>query len=143
MGPHDDLWIPPAWGTQIVEQIEAMLARDVDDDGLIESTIRLENSGDHQWSTTYCDAISFGWKCAWSNASLYHAWSLLAPQLERLGRPEIAERLEAARLGLKSRYVEEFFNPGTGLIAGWRSQDGAPSATSASRSSMGSPAAAI
>lgn len=112
---------------RVLTEIEAMLARDVDGDGLVESTIRLGNSGDHQWSTAWSDVISFGWKDAWANAVLFEAWSELAPALRLLAddaAAELADRLDVAAAALSAAYLPAFYNESTGLIAGWRSRDG-------------------
>jgi len=112
---------------QIIVEITRMLERDVDSDGLVESTIRLGNSGEHQWSTAWSDVISFGWKDAWANAVLFEAWRELAPALRALGDPgttALASRLDVAADALSAAYLPTFFNEETGLIAGWRSHDG-------------------
>ncbi len=117
-----------AWFTRnrpaILRELGDMLARDVDDDGLVESTIRLGRSGEHQWSTAWADVVSFGWKDAWANAVLCEAWGLWAPLLRRHGEPALADRIEAARAALVAAYLPTFHNPATGLVAGWRSRDG-------------------
>jgi hypothetical protein len=110
---------------RIVAEIEAMLARDVDGDGLVESSIRLGNSGEHQWSTAWADVISFGWKDAWANAVLFEAWTELTPALDELGETSLAARIRASTALLSANYLPTFFNEETGLIAGWRSRDGA------------------
>lgn len=109
---------------RILAEIEAMLARDVDGDGLVESTLRRGVSGEHQWSTAWADVISFGWKDAWANAVLYEAWIELAPALRSLGEHELAGRLDTAAAGIRAAYLPTFYNPATGLVAGWRSVDG-------------------
>jgi len=110
--------------TAIVREIGDMLARDVDDDGIVESTIRRGVSGEHQWSTAWADVISFGWKDAWANAVVFEAWHELVPALRQFGESELAERLVAASARLQENYLQTFFNESTGLIAGWRSADG-------------------
>ena len=110
---------------RIVAEIEAMLERDVDGDGLVESTIRLGNTGEHQWSTAWADVISFGWKDAWANAVLFEAWSELIPALDALGETDLAARLRESSDLLRANYLPTFLNEETGLIAGWRSKDGA------------------
>jgi hypothetical protein len=110
---------------RILAEVDAMLARDVDADGLVESSIRRGNSNEHQWSSAWADVISFGWKDAWANAALFETWTELAPVLERFGHPERAELVRAARAQLQSSYPSTFVNPQTGLVAGWRSKDGA------------------
>jgi hypothetical protein len=109
---------------ELIREIEGMLARDVDGDGLVESTLRVGNSGDHQWSTCWADVLSFGWKDAWANAVLFEAWSLWVPVLEEQGENDLAGRVNESRNKLQSNYFNVFFNPETGIIAGWRSQDG-------------------
>ena len=58
---------------QIRTKLLQMKARDFDADGLIESKYRTGVSGTGQWSTTWFDVISFGWKDSWTNALLYPA----------------------------------------------------------------------
>lgn len=108
----------------LVRELNGMLARDVDGDGLIESTIRLGNSGEHQWSTAWADVISIGWKDAWANAVAYELWQLWEPELRVLGDHDLAARVGDARERLRDAYLPTFLNPETGLIAGWRSRDG-------------------
>lgn len=112
---------------QLLSEIHRMLDRDVDGDGLVESTIRLGNSGEHQWSTAWADVISFGWKDAWANAVLFEAWGEIAPALRAVGDDEcvrLADRVEVAAAAIQNAYLPAFYNEETGLIAGWRSKDG-------------------
>jgi hypothetical protein len=109
---------------RIGEHLRRMAARDVDGDGLVESTIRRGVSGEHQWSTAWSDVLSFGFKDAWANAVLYEALRTLESALARLD-PELVDE---ARLGtwatdLRRSYLPTFRNPRTGWIAGWRSAD--------------------
>jgi hypothetical protein len=107
-------------------QLKAMAARDLDGDGLIESDLRLGISGSHEWSTNWWDIISFGWKDAFSNALLCHALDLLSTSIPtyELEDRELAASLSAWRGRLRASYPDEFFNPDTGWLAGWRSKDG-------------------
>ena len=118
----------PAWlerfGARLSRQIELMRTRDVDGDGLVESRYRLGISGGYQWSTCFYDVISFGWKCAFSNALLYPALMKLGAVLPRLGCPEIAAGLDDWGSRLRRNYHSVFFNPATGWLAGWKSRDG-------------------
>lgn len=123
---HDSAWFG-RHRRAIVREIDAMLARDVDGDGLVESTIRLGRSGEHQWSTAWADVISFGWKDAWANAVLFEAWVELSQGLRALGDDglhPLAERIDAAASALRAAYLPTFLNPETGILAGWRSRDG-------------------
>lgn len=108
---------------QIRKQLDLMKGRDVDGDGLVESTYRTGVSGSGDWSTCWFDVISFGWKCAFSNALLYEALTRLPEQFRRLGQPDLAIGLEDWAAKLKSVYLPTFFNEETGWLAGWRCKD--------------------
>ncbi|MDO8188014.1 hypothetical protein Q5424_14800 [Conexibacter sp. JD483] len=118
----------PAWYAaqreRIVLALSRMRARDADDDGLVESTLRRGISGEHQWSTAWSDVLSFGWKDAWANAVLYEALRTLDLALARLD-PGLAatEDLGAWADRLRGAYLPAFLNPATGWIAGWRGAD--------------------
>ena len=108
----------------VAREIARMRGRDVDGDGLVESTHRLGRSGSHQWSTNWFDVVSYGWKDAFTNALLYRALRILAETLPRLGRPRLADSLPAWAERLRGSYSPAFFNPETGWYAGWRCADG-------------------
>ncbi len=108
----------------IAGELARMRARDLDGDGLIESNYRRGVSGEHHWSTQWYDQLSFGWKDAFSNAVLYPALRLLAADLPRLGRADLADGLEAWAGTMKTNYLKTFLNPETGLIAGWKCAEG-------------------
>jgi len=112
------------FGPQLARQIGLMRERDADGDGLVESAYRLGNSGGYQWSTCFYDVISFGWKCAFSNALLYPALLNLAAVFPLLGRPGLAEGLYEWGGLLRRNYAGAFLNPATGWLGGWRSRDG-------------------
>lgn len=109
---------------RVVDEIRQMLQRDVDGDGLVESVIRRGNSHEHQWSTSWADVISFGWKDAWANASLFETWTLFEPVLRERGEPGLADEVHDSRTALQAAYLPTFANDKTGLIGGWRSEDG-------------------
>ncbi len=105
---------------QIALALAAMRARDVDGDGLVESSYRTGITGSRQWSTNWYDVVSFGWKDAFSNALLYRALAHLAHHLPRLGRSDLADGLKHWSDLLKESYAPAFFNQTTGWLAGWR-----------------------
>ena len=112
------------FGNQLAHQMTLIRRRDLDGDGLIESRYRRGNSGEYQWSTCFYDVISFGWKCAFSNALLYAALVKLAAVLPRLGRADAASGLDAWAARLRESYPLTFYNQRTGWLGGWRSRDG-------------------
>ena len=104
--------------------IAQMMARDIDGDGLVESTIRRGRSGEHQWGTAWSDVLSFGWKDAWANAVLHEAWTVLAEVLPRYGRDSLAEDIRQLDRKLIDAYSDAFVDPRSGRVGGWRSDDG-------------------
>ena len=112
-------WLDARRGA-IRHQIDAMRARDLDGDGLVESAYRTGTSGSGQWSTNWFDVVSYGWKDAFSNAVLYPALTRLAAALPRLGGADLADGLDAWAAALRAAYVPTFYNDETGWLAGWR-----------------------
>ena len=108
---------------QITEKIQLMRDRDLDGDGLIESKHRTGISGSGQWSTCWLDVLSFGWKCAWSNAILYGALREMAAGLTRFGDTKNAETIQIWRKTIHSNYRKTFWNEETGWLAGWRCKE--------------------
>ena len=106
--------------TVILQKIHAAEARDLDGDGLIESPHRTGTSGSGQWSTCWLDVLSFGWKCAWSNAILYGAMRELAAGFTRFGERKIATHLRGWGKRMKAAYRPAFWQESTGWLAGWR-----------------------
>ena len=120
--------IDPDWivarAPRIDAALDAMRDRDLDGDGLIESRLRTGRSGEHQWSTTWADVVSFGWKDAWSNAVLYGALRAIAAGYRRVDRVIRAEELEAWGTTIQAAYLPTFLHDATGWLGGWRSPDG-------------------
>ena len=91
------------------EKIRLMKARDLDGDGLIESNHRTGISGSGQWSTCWLDVLSFGWKCAWSNAILYGALKEMSAGLSRFGDKKASKIIEGLHEKIKSNYRKTFW----------------------------------
>ncbi len=105
---------------QIHKKLARMRARDLDNDGLIESPYRTGTSGSGQWSTCWFDVISFGWKDAFSNALLYAALTRLDALLPEHGINAEALDLSGWAAQLRASYHTAFYNDETGWVAGWR-----------------------
>jgi len=108
---------------QIAAQLSLMRARDLDNDGLIESDYRQGVAGKMEWSTNWFDVISFGWKDAFANALLYAALEKLSRVLPALGGNRLAAGLEDWAMLLRANYTKSFFNDATGWLAGWRCRE--------------------
>ncbi len=70
------------------------------------------------------DCINFGHEDAYSNALAYRAFGGLAQLAEIGGKSDQAKIFEQAARRLKSSYYKTFYNPATGMLAGWKSRDG-------------------
>lgn len=119
-----------AWLAARIERMELiadyLIRRDVDDDGIVEST----HSGNYgtlkepMRADSAFDTINAGHKNAYCNALIYRAFRCMADlesQLQRGKRQ--AEYLQRAER-LKAAYLKTFENPATGWLAWWRSEDG-------------------
>ncbi|MDD2765196.1 MAG: hypothetical protein PHE83_14625 [Opitutaceae bacterium] len=119
-----------AWLARRIERLEFiaqyLVKRDVDNDGLVEST----HSGNYgtliepmRGDSTY-DTINAGHKNAYCNALIYRAFRCLADLERQLQRPEQQQQYTERADRLKAAYVKTFFNPATGWLAWWKSEDG-------------------
>ena len=106
---------------------EAMLAMDRDSDGLLEyprsgnsDPLRRPNENVSNW----WDDIGFGHKDAYANALAYRALGQMAAVCESIGQRADAARYRTAAAKLRNAYYRAFYNPATGILAGWRSADG-------------------
>ncbi len=119
----DDTWFNEH-KERIIIQLERMKKRDIDGDGIVESTHRVGISGEHQWSTNWWDVISFGYKDAFANAILYPALKRLGDVFSRKGMDDTGKHLLEWAENLKKHFLPVFFNEKTGWLAGWRCKKG-------------------
>lgn len=109
------------WAVEIVD-------RDCDGDGIIEYGFS-GNSG--SWSggpemrpANWWDTIGFGHKDAYSNCLAYRALKEFSGLCRETGESGMAEIYNGFAEKLKSNYYNTFYNPDTGVLAGWKSADG-------------------
>lgn len=126
-GKNDRAWLERRIKS-IEKYAENIVAADADGDGMAESK-RTGNSGigpngAGRWSSNWWDVISFGWKDAYCIALDYRAFRCMADLERRLGRDERATDFQQRADRIKAGYYSTFFNPKTGVLAGWKSQDG-------------------
>ncbi|MFP5233004.1 MAG: hypothetical protein ACLGQX_10315 [Acidobacteriota bacterium] len=108
---------------------ESMLASDKNGDGLIKYCVS-GNSG--IWPdgfpkirpSNWWDTIGFGYEDAYGNALAYRAYREMAMMAGMLRKNGEAKRYRDAADKLRSVYYDRFFDPATGVLAGWRSADG-------------------
>lgn len=105
-----------------------IITRDGDNDGLIEYGYSGNSgswTGDHsRRPANWWDTIGFGHKDAYSNALAYRAMIKFAEISIEVGESTKAKQYEEFAEKLKSNYYSTFINPETGVLAGWKSEDG-------------------
>ena len=108
---------------------DKMLATDRNGDGLIKYIVS-GNSG--IWPEGYpklrpsnwWDTIGFGHEDAYANALVYRALLGMAQLAQQTGHSDDQAHYLAAADKLKAVYFQTFYDPQTGILAGWRSADG-------------------
>jgi hypothetical protein len=123
------------WAEQHYAGIKAwaddMISTDKDNDGIIEygysgnaNTWSARNKPDFKRPANWWDTIGFGHDDAYSNALAYRASLLLSEVAERINKADDSKYYASFASKLKSNYYNRFYNPATGLLAGWKSSDG-------------------
>ncbi len=107
---------------------DKMLSMDKDNDGLLEFCLS-GNSGSWKGDKTqrpanWWDTIGFGHKDAYSNALAYNALVLFEKVIGKYGNSGDAIYFKEKAEKLKTVYTSTFYNPATGILAGWKSADG-------------------
>jgi len=70
------------------------------------------------------DTVGFGHEDAYSNALAYHALRGMAELARRMNRPGDVRLYSSKADAIRSAYVKTFYDPSTGVLAGWKSADG-------------------
>lgn len=127
LGSEDTEWLTDNYDG-IQQWASEMLAMDGDGNGLIEYPLS-GNSG--SWPervkirpSNWWDTIGFGHEDAYGNALAYHACLAMAEMSERIGKGDEQGRYQARAAKLHDAYFKTFYNPETGVLAGWKSADG-------------------
>jgi hypothetical protein len=124
----DEAWLKKnyagikGWATQ-------MLAMDPTGEGLL---VDVSNGNAGIWdyrpypkhTANWWDNVGFGHLDAYSNALAYHALVGMAEMARRAQIPEDADFYASRAEKLRSVYFDTFYDPATGVLAGWKSQDG-------------------
>ena len=126
-GSKDQRWLATNYG-RLEAWADKMLATDHDGNGLVEYTLS-GNSGSWPEQLKYrpanwWDTIGFGHEDAYANALAYRALNGMEELARQSGHPEDQARYRAAGHKLRAAYFDAFYNPATGVLAGWRSADG-------------------
>jgi hypothetical protein len=127
-GRQDWAWLTAHY-PQIRAMAEKMLGTDTTGDGLVKYAIS-GNSG--IWNegmprmrpSNWWDTIGFGYEDAYANALAYRSLLGMQRMADGAERHGDAARYGAAAEKLRGAYYATFFNPATGVLAGWKSADG-------------------
>jgi len=122
-GSKDDKWVK-ANIDKLLEWGHESLKTDSNGNGLIEFH-QSGNLGECKVRpANWWDCINFGHEDAYSNALAYRGFRGLARLGAVAGRKKEAQKFEQAAQKLKGAYYKTFYNPETGMLAGWKSRDG-------------------
>ena len=107
---------------------DKMLTTDQNGDGLVKYSLS-GNSGSWPEQIKYrpanwWDTIGFAHEDAYANALAYRALRGMADLAQLTKHSDDQARYSAAADKLKAAYFNAFYNPETGILAGWRSADG-------------------
>ncbi len=125
---HDENWLATNY-QQIKLWADQMLATDTNGDGLIKYVVSGNSSTWPDGSpplrpSNWWDTIGFGHEDAYANALAYRALLGMEQFAQQTGHSDDQTRYQAAADKLKANYFTTFYNPATGILAGWRSADG-------------------
>ncbi len=126
-GSKDDHWLVANYA-HLKSWADKMLATDHEGNGLIEYTLS-GNSGSWPLKLKYrpanwWDTIGFGHEDAYANALAYRALLGMEQLARQSHHADDQLRYRAAAEKLRAAYFDAFYNPATGVLAGWRSADG-------------------
>ena len=104
--------------------VSGILATDTDHDGIFEDPFNGNRMREDRESLIWWDNFAFGHKDAYVNLLAYRALSNVKNIYEALNMTEDVRMVSAALTKFQKVFHQTFFNPGTGVYAGWISQDG-------------------
>ena len=128
-GSNNTEWLEKNY-TGLKEWAARVLAMDRSGSGLIEYPAS-GNSG--TWTNgeqillrpaNWWDTIGFGHQDAYSNALAYHALEGMAAMAREAHQPDDTQFYASRAERIRAVYYDTFYNPDTGVLAGWKSADG-------------------
>jgi hypothetical protein len=127
-GTGDDRWLTQHYAG-LRDWATKMLASDPNGYGLL-ADVSNGNAGIYQYrqypkhTSNWWDNIGFGHYDAYANALAYHALMGMVGVARRAHHPDDAALYSARAEKLRSVYFATFYDPATGVLAGWKSKDG-------------------
>ena len=124
LGSHDEAWLRKNYPA-LKAWTARMLAFDSDGDGLLEyPQTRQSGPWPRNHPANWWDTIWFTYKDAYSNVLAYRACLEMAKVARLAGKPEDARYYASRAEKLRSVYATTFYNPATGVLAGWKDRQG-------------------
>ena len=124
VGSGDQAWLEKNYPV-LRRWAETLLATDRNGNGLFEYEMSGNSGAEKRFRpSNWWDCINFGHEDAYANALAYRALRGMEKMAGDVGKSEDAARYRAAADKLRAVYVKTFFNPATGVLAGWKSADG-------------------
>lgn len=105
--------------------IEYNLDKDEDDDGILEASFHGNHNTDGpKDSFNWWDILAFGYKDGYANLVYHQAFRRMRDVIAELGRADLADRIDRHLALARKNFHSTFYNPATGVYAGWISRDG-------------------
>lgn len=108
----------------ICRLVQGVLATDTDEDGIFESPFHGNYMESKRESLNWWDDFAFGHKDAYVNLQAYRALIGIQKIFIQLGLTKNATDIENQLKKFRSAFDATFYNPQTGMYAGWISKDG-------------------
>jgi len=125
-GSNDQQWLAANY-RQLKSWADTMLATDHEGNGLIEYSLSGNSYSflhPKYRPSNWWDDIGFGHEDAYANALAYRSLGGMANLSALTGNTDDEMRYRTAAEKLKASYFKTFYDPTTGVLAGWRSADG-------------------
>lgn len=103
--------------------VKGVLDTDTDHDGIFESPYHGNKMGNRE-SWNWWDDFAFGHKDAYQNLHAYRALTGMKRVFELLKMDDQVNAIDAQLVKFRSAFHKTFYNPRTGMYAGWISEDG-------------------
>ena len=121
----DYIWFEKHYD-KIREWADRIISQDSDGDGLLEYPL---SGNSYSWPekvkirpSNWWDTIGFAHKDAYGNGLAYRALKLFCFMSEKIGRD--CKKYSDFAQGIKDKFFDTFYNAKSGLLAGWKSEDG-------------------
>ena len=109
---------------QYCQLVKGVLMTDTDGDGILEDPYHGNYMGDKDQTVCWWDDFAFGHKNAYRNLLAYRALTGASEVFQRLGMAEEKAKVDSFLETFRSKFHQTFYNPASGLYAGWISRDG-------------------